>query len=506
MERMENLETDQHPLPQENIVKSQRHFGRALGRALLYWLPVLMVCIFPVAFLYGQNAGEAAIQETFEPLMVFISIGTGVYALCALIFRSVRKGALGAALLMLVFLNFRYANAAARMVFPELRYWHVCALGLFVMGHIIYFLGKLKADTQKNILRIITVVFGGLVLVNLVLAIPQMTQRMQGQADTSAPVQEQVAAGEDNPNIYWLIFDEYSSFEVIDQVYQYDYRPFDTWLQDRGFSVVHGGSNEGYNTDRILTNYINMDYLVTEEMSYQEKAEVRESPNGLLKSLLAQNGYQVKPLGNAAYFFGWDDTGNEGEAVTVSGENLSYLLYHNTALQPFVQLDSNESKQKIINTMDWFNDANNYGVKNRFVCPYLELPHQPFYFDENGNSVALADSNNWKDKQIYLGQYNYTTKRMMQAVEAIQVNDPEAVIILQSDHSARAASDEELFKKLIPEPLMRTYFAAVYLPDEKLELDGLSGVNVLRQTFSRVFNVDLPAVEVPDVEVTKDGK
>ena len=53
---------------------------------------------------------------------------------------------------------------------------------------------------------------------------------------------------------------------------------------------------------------------------------------------------------------------------------------------------------------------------------------------------------------------------------------------------------------------MRTYFAAVYLPDEKLELDGLSGVNVLRQTFSRVFNVDLPAVEVPDVEVTKDGK
>ena len=167
--------------------------------------------------------------------MVFISIGTGVYALCALIFRSVRKGALGAALLMLVFLNFRYANAAARMVFPELRYWHVCALGLFVMGHIIYFLGKLKADTQKNILRIITVVFGGLVLVNLVLAIPQMTQRMQGQADTSAPVQEQVAAGEDNPNIYWLIFDEYSSFEVIDQVYQYDYRPFDTWLQDRAF-------------------------------------------------------------------------------------------------------------------------------------------------------------------------------------------------------------------------------------------------------------------------------
>lgn len=56
-----------------------------------------------------------------------------------------------------------------------------------------------------------------------------------------------------------------------------------------------------------------------------------------------------------------------------------------------------------------------------------------FIFDENGNlyKVKLDDPN---DVNLYLPQHKYTVKQMLAQVDTIIENDPEAVIILQSDH------------------------------------------------------------------------
>ena len=41
----------------------------------------------------------------------------------------------------------------------------------------------------------------------------------------------------DRPNIYWMIFDEYSNFDVLEKYFDYDNSEFASFLEDSGFTI-----------------------------------------------------------------------------------------------------------------------------------------------------------------------------------------------------------------------------------------------------------------------------
>ena len=82
---------------------------------------------------------------------------------------------------------------------------------------------------------------------------------------------------------------------------------------------------------------------------------------------------------------------------------------------------------------------------------------------------------------------------MIRIIENIIENDPEAVVLLMSDHGARSRSEFTIEMKTNP-------LNAVYFRGEKLDIEGLSSVNTLRTILNRLLQLDLPMVNVPQYD------
>jgi len=139
---------------------------------------------------------------------------------------------------------------------------------------------------------------------------------------------------------------------------------------------------------------------------------------------------------------------------------------------------------------------------NLFTLAYFIFPHAQFVFDEFGNAISDDDHSNWEDKNVYLGQYKYCTKLIVETVGSIIENDPNSIIILQSDHSGRYPWH---MNAVYPHPshwkwdeeiqYMTSIMNAVYFQGDKIDIEGLSGTNTVIRVFNKVFGTAMPYAE-----------
>ena len=85
---------------------------------------------------------------------------------------------------------------------------------------------------------------------------------------------------------------------------------------------------------------------------------------------------------------------------------------------------------------------------------------------------------------------------MQEIVDVVLENDPEAIILLTSDHSARNMMSIETVDK-------SECFAAIYAPGiAEIEEEGIEGesvVNLLRKIVNYLFNMKMEMLERPSV-------
>jgi hypothetical protein len=456
----------------------------------------IAVAILPVVFLYGNNANRMYIQEALPILGAFAAAGCIIYLVLLPIMRSCAKAA-GTAILLVVLLSYyKYLEIAIKHV-VNLKFWHILPIALFVFLHVGYLIYKKAPDAFLKILnRAAGIVITVLLVFNLALSVPYWS----GNAGASGrPVlQGETAENDALPNLYWLLFDEYSNFNVIEKYYDYDNGPFAEFLTKSGFHVSYNSFNETYVTTTVLTNYVNLDYVANDGMTNLQKNPIRY--NGRLFELLRTGGYQIVPLGDSMMFNMEPvlDAGKSG-ATTIGGETFSDLILRNTAVYPLMSNQSaNLAVIHVKNYFDYFLGSAIYGSKSKFLLGYLCFPHQPFMLDANGRDVPGSHSNDWNDKKYYLGQYIYATKRIRETIQAILKNDPDCVIVLQSDHSVRFVENVD-GDIVITNQDKKNFLNAVYYRGEPLaECDGLSGVNTWRFVINRLLGTDLPVLEVPD--------
>ncbi|MDD4096528.1 MAG: hypothetical protein PHP22_09845, partial [Oscillospiraceae bacterium] len=77
----------------------------------------------------------------------------------------------------------------------------------------------------------------------------------------------------------------------------------------------------------------------------------------------------------------------------------------------------------------------------RFTLLMSLMFHYPYVFDANGNrpsSISVADAKN------YYGQHVFYSKVLVNVIDMILADDPDAVIILQADHAMNTHYDSEL--------------------------------------------------------------
>lgn len=460
--------------------------------ALLSILLIITAACYMPLFMYFSNAAEAKFSDLWLFLLGFSAGGVVLMLLMMIYTKNLFKSALIAALAMLMFTNYTLLEKLIKLIPYHFRYWHITLFLLFVLIHIAFLVkAKLAEENARVASLILLLVFLLLTVVNGVTAAPAIVEkavyRPVQHGDTIEGVQQGSVSAEGGPNIYYFIFDEFSAKDVAEKYYDYSNEGFFTGLENLGFVVSYDSKNMSSSTITITTNYVSYDYVVTDSDSITRKRDIQMSNPTV--ALMQKHGYQIRGVGAEAY--GINESGVEVTATTQGGETLQELIVGNTALYILNSTNQTE-KMKIRNRVfEYFENPSEFIEEvPQFTMVYLECPHEPFLFSEDGSMVNPKNYYNWENPEYYLAQYKYISKRILETAETIVKNDPTSIIILQSDHSARWMSSIQNEDKT--HILNAVYYGGTGFD----EFVGKSGVNTLRTIYSSLFDINLPDVEV----------
>ena len=465
---------------------------------------VLVAAAFPVLYLYAHNIAETKFGEAALPLAVSLAGAVVLWALLTLILRNARKAGLGTALFLVFF--FTYGHFCDGLNYLGLfvpKHAYLLPAILFIWGYCVYFISRAKRDfrTTTTVLNVVAV---ALIAINL-FNIASYQIRLARQ-DTGAP-EESPAQAPTNPadlsalpDIYYIIFDEYARPDTMKEYYDYDNSDFIESLEDKGFFVANNSETPSGSTQRSMASLLNMEYVDEAEMSVL----VRMNANNEVVSFLKDKGYQYVCFG-ATHVFGAEEIDADlyydfwgGGGSTTPQVEFLRLLYSTTMLRPFYHHLTGSAYETyyrgiVIDTIATLKEMPDIpGPK--FVFAYFVPPHEPFLFGPGGESVAPVNWSNYKDKQVYLGQYVFISHEIEEMVDVILENSAnEPIIIIQSDHGLRSHHPgievgEDEWRKILN---------AYYLPGGGKELlyDSISPVNSFRLIFNHYFGADYPLLE-----------
>lgn len=311
------------------------------------------------------------------------------------------------------------------------------------------------------------------------------------------------------PNIYFILFDEYPGQISLQHYYQFNNEKL----------VNHLRQNDYYVFDTINSNYDKTVYSVNSTLNLQYVDSTIYKPvkdysaylknyvsirKNLVSNFLKKEGYSIHNLS----LFSIDNHESNYAFPMLYTNNRN--LYRNTLLEKLkrdllwklycgrfrmesmynkyllhTHHQNNEIIQKTIETSEK-NDG-----KPFFHFAHLLMPHEPLFTDSLGNLYDMEKETHTSDTSIKaLAYLKYTNTRMMQLSDSLVKNDPQAIIILLSDHGYRDTPEEN-----------RKYycnnFMAIHLPDSNYaQISKIgSNVNLFRVIFNQYFNMQLPLLK-----------
>lgn len=465
-----------------------------LLQAVPSFLGTMAAAAFSPLFLFFKNAGEAHFRDVAPTMLMFMAAGAVLYALTLLLTRNPSRAGIISVAFLVVFLNYANIEAAIQALLPSLRYWHIMPLLLVVLLHLGWLVWKkLPLELATIIMPVMAVVFGVLILINGVMSIPAMTTRIRTEREAKRLAEETVVADSTMPNFYFLLFDEFSSIPFMEKHYNYDNSGLVEELESMGFSVSQSGHNYTASTSVVTTNIMNLDYVVRYEQSEEEK--IARRVNNFVFPMLKDAGYSFVGLsGSTGYGIENAVTSEAGNAVTVGGETAHTLLMNMTVLYPRAVQYYPEVAQQMLDELAYLKEPSHFEESNQFVLFHITCPHAPFFFNADG-TLSENVSSKWTDPSGYLNQYKFASSQMVEIADSIISNDPNAIVWLLSDHSGRASTDPE--HEGFPNEDMTNFFNAVYYQGEKLDIEGLSGVNTFRLILNELLGTEFEMIPMP---------
>ena len=472
---------------------------------LISLLSMVLTCLFPCLFLFAQNAGEARFRDVFPFFFLFLVTALIGFGILLVIFRNVTRAGFFADLCMLVVINFSLVANGVENLLPWFHSKYLLVvLALLLLGLMVLLLKKKPDMTVGCIL--VSLAFGVMTVMNLVMAIPQLVAVASHEKPQENAQAEVVFRGEKR-NVYYLLFDEYGGDENLMTYFGLDNSEFYGELEERGFTVSHTTYNaESCWTDTLVPNLLNLDYVVSDDMEEATRRTYLEDP--YLYTLFQDNGYRVNLINHRAYL----KTAGTTELTTGQVEDtISGYLLENSL---FAKIDFIETR---INHWLFKNYRDNYSVPLNdalarlqdcyshtdgptLTVSYIQCPHAPFVYNADGTVRDLATAWYWKDESLYPGQLQFMNGQILSAVDSIQQYDPQAVILLLSDHGARVPLHmvEQFggprFDAEKETPVMQSTLLSVYVPGKTVEIEGDTGINGVRKAIDAAFGTGLGTV------------
>ena len=416
-------------------------------------LALLVTILYPCLFMYFQNVAEGNFREIFPAVGKFLLVAGVVFILALVIVRRFSKAALYTILSMIAIMNFNTLLTALRKIIPKMRTIYLLIILAILFAVLLRVFIKKVADGMIA-LKIIGLVFTILIVINFVSAIPAITNRY---------FSENVVENDDSIT---------------------------------GVNVSYSSRNtESIFTSTIVPNLMNLSYVASDDGYSIDNIALTE--NASLLKLFQNNGYTVNMIDHLGFL---KTAGCNVLNDDLEGDTISTYLINNSALKQIESVmkelykrshgDSMSYESYTRNILELMENSPDYIAKNQptLTIGYIQSPHDPIMFREDGSALPENQWHNWKDKQLYIGQLKYISQTIENVIQNIKESDPDALVIIQSDHGSRYPYwmvedfDAEAYDEQEENFYMQNILNCVYYKGETIDIEGENGINTLRRT------------------------
>jgi len=470
-----------------------------------------LFAIFPVVFVYAHNIDYLPIVEIAIPLGISLGIASVLWLVLSFPLNKKKSGLIVSLALVLfftyghlyIFLNY---DSGIESEITRNRYLLPLFIGALIAG-VVYFVRTSRE--LNNVTTIVNAISVTIVVISLVNIATFTLEREQFIENSNEVVTQNMnlVNVEKPPNIYYIILDAYTSDKVFKNEFGYDNSEFTDFLKNNGFYIP-----ENAHSNYAMTAPSVISVLVMKHFTYLEDVAPESQDKIPLLIMIPRNKVMTE-LKNAGYtIVNFDSvTGKNGIDISdlflctknaFTESELVIELARTSMLHPvYIEIFVGDHRETILCMFSELSTVSQRVDEPVFVFAHFLLPHAPFTFGPNGESVApesLELSNNWSAKNIeaYLNQVKFTNKQTQQVVEKILEIDNDAVIIIQGDHGSGFTMDwDNPDIEMIDERM--SILNAYHFPrgGEKFLYDSITPVNTFRVVFNAYLNGTYSYVE-----------
>lgn len=477
----------------------------------------LLFAIYPILFLLSHNIYNMnSVSVVFVPAVISLLGAILLLFFLNLFIKDMRKAGIIVSLFLILF--FSYGHVFFALLEGNICSSTICRHRYFITlwGVIFFSVSYLVMKLRTNlfnftkILNAISLVLVILSIVNIGIFKYKTAFLQQDTRENGTEIVNNMSLGERAQlnDIYYIIFDRYSSVEMLDEVFGYDNNEIVKYLQRKGFYIASESSANYMTTTPSLASSLNMEYLnfLTEKVGEESK---NLSPMcSMLQDykvwrLLKAKGYKFIHLGSSFQPTRHNKYADLNFNYTKMSE-YSMILFKSTILYPILeQLEIYDLRlehwEGILYKFQKLSELPHM-KEPKFVFAHMLIPHTPFVFGRDGKFLSQKFVNNRSRYENYLDQLVFLNKKIKVLVDQLLASsDVPPIIILQGDEGSypirlvqagekfdwSKASSVEIKQKM-------NILNAYYLPGvDTTELyQSISPVNSFRLIFNLYFDTD----------------
>jgi hypothetical protein len=470
------------------------------------WYP-LLISLYPVLALYGNNVNETRPDVIIRPLLVFLAAGIAIFLVFRLLLRDWHRAAFVTVMWLILFSTYGHLIAYLKKEEIDLASNYVLGSWLLLAALFLFIASRKRtrfssATSSLNLIAVVLLIYP---LYQVISASVNHIEVTKNVSVASSMEDVDLVNKDKLPDVYYIILDSYTRADLMKQAYNFDNSTFISDLEKMGFYVARCSQSNYMRTDIALATTLNMDYL--QNLSDTFKADTYNRTllfeilkHSVVRKTLEDAGYKTvayatgfpwSELDDADVFLSpsplWNDMTDFEELLL--NTTMARVLEDSGKIDAF-QISSAHYRER---TSEDFNSIPEV-VKipgPKFVFMHVISPHPPFVFGPDGQPTDPALFHNEDDKitstmyaEGYTNQVTYINTRVEEAINTI-INGSKIppVIIIQGDHGPWMQSNNKRFWIL----------NAYYLPGYSDQLyPTISPVNSFRIVLNDFLGTEYP--------------
>ncbi len=466
------------------------------------FLIIALISIYPILFLYFNNADFVFEGEVLTPILIVISASFTFLILFNLIHKKKSNNVLVVVILMLWFLLYGHVYFFLLQAF-DLTY-DTFRHRIFLLLYSLVFLIPIVVIWRREEVNasFMNLVF----LLALGLNFQFIFKSMSGlniSADKSKSKKEVVQESANYPDVYYIIMDSHPNTKNLKKYFSYDNSKFTQELNEIGFQVIDNARSNYPFTYFSLPSSLNMEYINYFQDTVSKEKENGEYPYSKIVKNKVVDYFKNKGYKYVLYPSAYDQFNEGSEAEVVMSRPTRINTFHEALIQlSLLNCLNLEFHQQDL--FDFYNGTfamlpNTPKIKgSKFVFYHCLPPHPPMVFNAKGEFIYHEQNveNRYHQKKEYAEQVEFIDAKMLEIVKGILANsEQEPIIILQGDHgsaSTQKFEDENNWSDTPTKEFIEERYGilnAIYLP-KKYQLTfpkDHTPVNTFRRIVNTVF-------------------